>query len=68
MLREEFSVPVPPFPQGEPGFIEDLKSYDPRRAHWNAQADIPEEVYLLSGKWQINKSFPDPENLLDTAL
>ncbi|MBE6387602.1 MAG: hypothetical protein E7045_06025 [Lentisphaerae bacterium] len=67
MLREEFSVPVPPFPQGEPGFIEDLKSYDPRRAHWNTQADIPEEVYLLSGKWQINKSFPDPENLLDTA-
>ena len=60
-------APVPGFPQGEPGFIQDLKSWDPRSVHWDCNAAVPEDSLCLIGKWQITRDFPDPENLLDTA-
>ena len=66
MLPCKCTVP-PPFPDGEPGFIQELKSYDPRRVHWNTAGEIPAGFLKLSGKWEINKSFPDPEKLLETA-
>lgn len=57
----------PPFPQGEPGFIADLRSFSPRRAHWDNTGKITAGSLLLTGKWNIAKHFPDPENLLETA-
>ncbi len=59
--------PPPPFPQGELAFVEELKKYDPRKVHWNSNATIPANCFVLQGKWQIAKDFPDPENLLETA-
>ena len=58
---------VPPFPKGEPGFIQDLRSFVPRKAHWNINGAISDSMLKLSGKWQIVKDFPDTENLLETA-
>ena len=59
--------PVPPFPTGEPGFMNDLKAYDPRQVHWDINGTIPSDSLPLSGSWQIQKDFADPEKLLDTA-
>ena len=58
----------PPFPQGEPGFIPELKAYDPRKPHWNTDKDCPAGVFPLSGSWMIQSSFPDPDALLETAF
>ena len=60
-------APVPPFPTGEPGFMNDLKAYDPRQVHWDINGEIPSDSLPLSGSWQIQKDFADPEKLLDTA-
>ena len=59
--------PVPPFPTGEPGFMNDLKTYDPRPVHWDINEEIPAGSLPLIGSWQIQKDFADPEKLLDTA-
>ena len=69
MAQYANSVPEvpPPFPEGEPAFIQELKSYDPRKAHWNTCPEIPANCLNLSAKWIFEKKFPDPEKLLDTA-
>ncbi|MBR7104066.1 MAG: hypothetical protein IKC65_03905 [Lentisphaeria bacterium] len=63
----ETLAPVPPFPTGEPGFLQELKTWDIRQPHWNTEKEIPENTLPLAGCWQIKKSFPDPEGLLETA-
>ena len=63
----ETIAPVPPFPTGDPGFMNELKTYDVRQVHWNVKGKIPAEALCLIGRWQIKKSFPDPDKLLDTA-
>jgi len=60
-------VPPPPFPQGEPGFVNELKQYDVRAPHWDVSGAVPPGSLGLAGKWCVKKSFPDPENLLETA-
>ena len=67
MSRNHICTAPPPFPEGEPAFVQDLKSYDPRKAHWQTPENIPEGTLSLSAKWEIKKSFPDPEKLLETA-
>ena len=60
-------APVPPFPEGTPGFMEDLKTPDPRTPHWDMERTVPETYLSLAGTWKIGRSFPDPEGLLETA-
>ena len=63
----ESIAPVPPFPSGTPGFMDDLKTPDPRAPHWDTESAVPENRLSLAGDWQIQRSFPDPEELLETA-
>ena len=60
-------VPPPPFPEGEPGFVNELKQYDVRAPHWDVTGKIPAESLALAGQWCVERSFPDPDRLLDTA-
>ena len=57
----------PPFPQGEPEFVQELKSYDPRKAHWDTGKKAQANSLDLCAKWVTEKNFPDPEKLLDSA-
>ena len=51
-------TPPPPFPTGEPGFVQDL-----------CKPEIPKIRYAASRspKFRLEAGFPDPEGLLETA-
>ena len=57
----------PPFPQGEPKFVAELKHYDVRLPHWDVNGPVPAGHLGIAGRWSVKKDFPDPENLLETA-
>ena len=60
-------APIPPFPRNEPEFINELRKFCSRTPHWMSVKKIPENMLDIRGKWIIGSSFPDPENLLDSA-
>ena len=50
----------PPFLQGEPKFVQELKSYDPRKAHWDTGKKAQANSLDLCAKWVTEMNFPDP--------
>ena len=60
--------PIPPFPTGEPAFVNELRKYSSRQPHWQNDATIPENMTGILKKWEIKNNFLDPEKLLDTAF
>lgn len=60
-------APVPPFPDGEPAFVQALKNYDPRKPHWEEMRKIPADSLDLRGRWRTSWEFPDPDGILDSA-
>lgn len=60
--------PIPPFPTGEPAFVNELKKYSRRQPHWVKDASISSDMTSIMKKWEIKNNFPDPEKLLDTAF
>ena len=68
MWENEFIASPPPFPKGEPRFLEDLKSWKIAVPHWDGAARPGENDLDLSGGFRVSRdSFPDPEGLLATA-
>lgn len=59
---------MPPFPEGEPGFVELLRSHVPFVRKWNADVDVPAGYLSVLPGIRVDNSFPDPENLLETVL
>ena len=57
---------VPPFPENEPGFVEQLRRYALNRPHWTGD-EVPEELVYLGCGWELVPLFPDPEELLTSA-
>ena len=58
----------PPFPQGEPQFVGELKKHQVFHPHRDDSAPAPQNtVFLLKGV-KVEAVFPDPGHALDTAF
>ena len=68
MWENEFVAAPPQFPQGEPRFLEDLKSWKIAVPHWDKDI-LPGAGDLdLRGGFTVDRSgFPDPEELLTSV-
>ena len=66
-MTQDFSEKMPPYPDGEPGFVDLLKRHDPFVPSWDRNLTPQEgELDLLPGIF-LEANFPDEEGLLDTA-
>ena len=62
MWENDFIASPPPFPKGEPRFLEDLKSWKIAVPHWDAAARPGEKDLDLRAGFRVRRdSFPDPE-------
>lgn len=60
--------PMPPFPQGECGFVALLKAHTPFVPHWDTdRGPAPSQFDARAGIRPVS-DFPDPERLLETAF
>jgi len=59
---------MPPFPPGEPGFIELLKQHAPFHPHWEPDVQAQAEELDPRRGVAIDFDFADQEGLLETAL
>lgn len=60
--------PMPPFPQGECGFVALLKTHTPFVSHWDTErGPAPSQLDARQGV-RLEFDFPDPEDLLKTAV
>ena len=68
MWENDFIANPPQFPQGEPRFLDDLKSWKIAVPHWNADA-VPgaDDLDMRSGFTVDRSGFPDPEGLLTSV-
>ena len=57
---------MPPYPQGEPDFVNLLKQHVPFVPHWPETSAGTDEADLTKGVF-LQIEFPDPEQLLQTA-
>ncbi len=57
----------PPFPKGEPGFVEALRRKAEFRPYWNMQLEPREDEADFRKGLDFRAEFPDPEKLLVTA-
>ena len=58
----------PPFPQGEPGFVRELKKHQVFRPHRDDSAAAPQNTVSILNGIKVESAFPDPEHALDTAF
>ena len=66
-MTQDFSVKMPPYPDGEPGFVDMLKRHEPFIPSWDRNFTPQEdEIDLLAGIF-LETNFPDDKGLLDTA-
>ncbi len=59
--------PVPPFPEGEPRFVNELRKYSRRQPHWQDFTELPAGMTDLRNGWKIDARFPDPDGVLTSA-
>ena len=65
MWENDFIASPPPFPQGEPRFLEDLKSWKISTPHWDKSLQPGENDLDMRDGFTVDRSsFPDPEGLL----
>ena len=62
----DFTERMPEYPQGEPAFVELLKTHTPFTPHWEKRPCQSDELDTSQGI-TFQSSFPDPEQLLETA-
>ena len=68
MWENDFFATPPEFPQGEPRFLEDLKSWKIAVPHWDPDAQPGADDLDMRGGFTVDRaSFPDPEGLLTTV-
>ena len=58
--------PVPAFPAGEPGFVNELRKYPRRKPNWQP-GTLPQNAVDLRLGWKLDAAFPDPEGVLQSA-
>ena len=68
MWENDFIANPPQFPQGEPRFLDDLKSWKIAVPHWDADARPGTDDLDMSAGFTVDRSvFPDPEGLLTSV-
>lgn len=66
-MNTEFKIDgMPPYPLGEPRFVELLKKHIPFVPHWD-ETSAPKNALDLTRGVCLQIDFPDPENLLTSA-
>ena len=58
----------PPFPQGEPGFVAELKKHRVFCPHRDDSVPAPQNTVSLLNGVEVESVFPDLEHALDTAF
>lgn len=59
---------MPPFPKGEPAFVELLKKHEKFIPHWDLSLGCQQDELDVSRGIKVVFHFPDQEKLLDSAL
>ena len=68
MWENDFFATPPKFPEGEPRFLDDLKSWKIAVPHWEPEAAPGENALDMRKGFTVNRmSFPDPEGLLTSV-
>ncbi|MBQ9088147.1 MAG: hypothetical protein IJY46_05125 [Lentisphaeria bacterium] len=62
------SMVVPPFPSGEPRFMDMLRNAPDFRPHWDMSVVPGADDADFRGGFDVKFNFPDPEKLLETAV
>lgn len=59
---------MPPFPQGEPAFVKQLKKHEVFFPNWDTSCGCEKNELDTTRGIKLESEFPDPEHLLETAF